>query len=160
MTQTQVNNIINFSFHFHQSMGCKIKEFSPDYLEEKFNSYFGMVPRKITDSEIKNLDHYKEFTEWKGSWRTEYTDHLFFIFKINTKVLTTRYKKVENTWKPTELVSLFEECIGDPNIITDWSYNGLHQKVKEIVEGWLSNDEIANDYRILMRDVKIDNILS
>ena len=152
MTQTQVNNIINFSFHFHQSMGCKIKEFSPDYLEEKFNSYFGMEPRKITDSEIKTLDHYKEFTEWKGSWRTEYTDHLFFIFKINTKVLTT--------WRPSELISLFEECIGDPNIIFDRPYDGLHRIIKYEITEWLSNDVIANDYRILMRDVKIDNILS
>jgi hypothetical protein len=45
-------------------------------------------------------------------------------------------------------------------MITDWPYNGLHQLVKNKVDEWLSNDEIANDYRILMRDVKIDNILS
>jgi hypothetical protein len=160
MTKTQVDNIIHFSFHFHQSMGCKIEEFSPDYIEEKFKYYFGIKPRKITDSEIKILDYYKEFTEWKRSWRTEYTDHLFFIFKINTKGLTIRYEKVENAWKPLELVSLFEEYIGDPNMITDWSYNGLHQLVKNEVDEWLSNDVIANDYRILMRDVKIDNILS
>ena len=56
MTKTQVNNIINFSFHFHQSMGCKIKEFSPDYLEEKFKSFVSKLDQyKPRDFIIENL---------------------------------------------------------------------------------------------------------
>ena len=159
MTKTQVNNIINFSFHFHQSMGCKIKEFSPDYLEEKFKSYFGMVPRKISSSEINILNQYLEFSQWKKIWRSEYIDHLFFIYKLNTKVLDTKYKK-ETAWRPSELVSLFEECIGDPNMIVDRPYDGLHIIIKYEITEWLLNDEIDKDYKSVMREVKIDNILS
>lgn len=160
MTKTQVDNIIHFSFHFHQSMGCNIKEFAPDYIEEKFSYYFGVKPRKITSTEISILDTYLEFNEWKTTWRCEYIDHLLFIYKLNTKGLSTKYQNGEIVWKPSELITLFEECVGDPNIITDWSYNGLHKKIKYEVEGWLSNEEIIKDYKIVIRDIKIDTILS
>lgn len=160
MTQTQVSNIINFAFHFHQSMGCKIREFAPDYIEEKFSYYFGVKPRKITSDEISLLDTYLEFHEWKTTWRCEYLDHLLFIYKLNTKGLSTRYQRGEIAWKPSELISLFEECVGDPNMISNHPYNGLHQKIKYSVEDWESNEEIIKDYKIVIRDIKIDNILS
>lgn len=160
MTQTQVSNIINFAFHFHQSMGCEIKEFSPDYIEEKFSYYFGVKPRKITSTEISLLDTYLEFHEWKTTWRCEYLDHLLFIYKLNTKGLSTKYQNGEMVWKPSELVSLFEECVGDPNMISNHPYNGLHQKIKYILKDWESNDEVVKDYKYVIRDIKIDNIIS
>ena len=160
MTQTQVSNIINFAFHFHQSMGCEIKEFSPDYIEEKFSYYFGVKPRKITSTEISMLDQYIQFHEWKKTWRCEYLDHLFFIYKLNTKRLSTKHKNGEMIWKPSELISLFEECVGDPNMIINHTYNGLHHKIKYSVKDWESNEEIIKDYKSVIRDINIDNILS
>lgn len=156
MKQEQVNNIINFSFHFHRSMGCKIKEFSPDYLEEKFNSYFGMKPKKITSTEFDILDHYLDFIEWKKMWKREYTDHLWFIYQLNKKSFSVDHKH----WKPNELISLFEECVGDPNLILYDTYYGLHTILKQEVTKWLSKDKIKNDYRSIIRDIKIDTILS
>ena len=146
MTKTQIDNIIHFTFHFN--LACDIKQFSPDYIEEKFNYYFGTKPKKITSEQTSILDTDLQFQEWKTTWRCEYIDHLWFIFKIN---------KMYD--KPSKLVSIYEECIGDPNMIIDSPYNGLHQVLKDLVEEWLLIDVVANDYKTLMRDIKINNLL-
>jgi len=142
-------------------MGCEIREFSPDYLEEKFNSYFGMKPKKITVSQNNIIDQYVEFCDWKSTWKCDYSDYLFFIFKINTKSLdASPNRRREIVWRPSELISLFEEFVGDPNMIVNHEYNGLHQKIKYCVKYWESSEDIIKDYKVVMRDIKLDNIFS
>lgn len=161
MNNTQLNNIIRFSFNFHQMMGSKIHEFDPGYILEKWTKYFGDAkPNPISDTtHIYMKSHFSKWIEkWGEGSYTEMSKYLSIIHSINTKGF--RKYDAENIicWLPSELISLFEKSIkGDiPNV----EYRGLHLIIEREIEDWFEDDNVNKDMTKIQRDMKIDNILS
>jgi hypothetical protein len=160
MNNAQLNNIIRFSFNFHQTMGNKIHEFDPGYILEKWTKYFGDVkPNPISDithSYIKS--HFSKWIEkWGEGSYTEMSKYLSIIHSINTKGF--RIYDAENIiyWLPSELISLFERSTkGD---ISNVEYRGLHYIIEREVEDWLKQDKVKKDIIQIQRDMKIDVLL-
>lgn len=161
MNNTQLNNIIRFSFNFHQMMGSKIHEFDPGYILEKWTKYFGDAkPNPISDTtHIYMKSHFSKWIEkWGEGSYTEMSKYLSIIHSINTKGF--RKYDAENIicWLPSELISLFEKSIkGD---ISNVEYRGLHLIIEREIEDWFEDDNVNKDMTKIQRDMKIDNILS
>lgn len=178
MNNAQLNNIIRFSFNFHQSMGNKIHEFDPGYILEKWTKYFGEVkPNTISDTtHIYIKSHFSKWIEnWGEGSYTEMSKYLSIIYQINTKgfikydainylslITNTNPLKFnrENIiyWLPSELISLFERSTkGD---ISNIEYRGLHSIIEREIEDWFKQDIVKKDMIQIQRDIKIENILS
>lgn len=130
MTKNQIDNLINFCFHFHKSMGFSIKgvtDFS--YIEEKWNKYIGFKP--IESDSIIEVSGYGENIK----------EILYFIQILNSKPL--------NTWCVSELVNSFKFHIGNTEEINKNLYTGLHMVIRNEVEIWLNKKDNLRDYKLM-----------
>ena len=88
MNNAQLNNIIRFSFNFHQTMGNKIHEFDPVYILEKWTKYFGDT-KPNTISEATHTSLRNNLSKWIEKWGegsyTEMSKYLSIIHAINIK---------------------------------------------------------------------------
>ena len=74
MNNAQLNNIIRFSLHFHESMGNKLYEYDPGYILEKWTKYFGeLKPNPISDTTHVYLKNY--FSNFYLPLPYQTTDH-------------------------------------------------------------------------------------
>ncbi len=161
MTKIQLDNLIKFSFNFHKTMGCSLKEHSADYLLEKWNKYIGTKPNAIKLPtrkyiiENKHL-HNDDIVEWISRWniQTEYDqvkEILNFILLINSKYFPTEKnrKELTNTWSVSDLIRAYKTTIGDPNLINNEPYSHLHALLIKSMNEWLKNDvETMRDYTL------------
>jgi len=132
MTKNQIDNLINFCFHFHSSMGFRMKSYPVDvdwdYVVEKWSKYIGIEP----------------------------TPRIFtLILTIETKSFISG-----RMWLPSELIYEFENFIGDPEKINKKLYNGLHPNIKDQIDFWLENEEVLKDWKSLLRNFKLDELLN
>ena len=112
MNNAQLNNIIRFSFHFHESMGNKLHEYDPGYILEKWTKYFGELnPNPISDTTHVYLRNYlsKWIDKWGEGSYIVMSKYLSIIHSINTKGFR-KYDAdyIQRDWLPSELVSIFE----------------------------------------------------
>lgn len=166
MNNTQLNNIIRFSFNFHQTMGSKIHEFDPGYILEKWTKYFGDAkPNPISETKHIFLRNY--LSKWIENWGegsyTVMSKYLSIIHAINVKGFR-KYdardvnENIHGSWLPSELLNLFERSTkGD---ISDIEYRSLHTSIEREIEDWFEDDNVKKDMIQIQRDMKINNILS
>ncbi len=162
MNNAQVNNIIRFSFHFHESMGNKLHEYDPGYILEKWTKYFGDAkPNPISETKHAYLRNY--FSKWIDKWGegsyTVMSKYLNIINSINIKGFR-KYDAayIQGDWLPSELVSIFESSTTGE--MSNIEYRGLHSVVETELEYWLKCENVKKDMIQIQRDMKIDNILS
>jgi hypothetical protein len=162
MNNAQLNNIIRFSFHFHESMGNKLHEYDPGYILEKWTKYFGELnPNPISDTTHVYLRNYlsKWIDKWGEGSYTVMSKYLSIIHSINTKGFR-KYDAdyIQRDWLPSELVSIFERSTTGE--MSNVEYRGLHSVVEIEVEYWLAGERVKKDMIQIQRDIKIENILS
>ena len=161
MTDTQFNNIIRFSFNFHSGMGCKIHEFSPEYIREKWSKYIGDLKPVVLSDELKKYStRYRlsseSFQKWRSFWG-EPIDELNIINLINCKSFKS---SSDNIWLASDLINLFSECLeGSIDLIRNVEYLGLHKFVEDRIDDWIEVEEVNNDYSMILRNIKIEEIL-
>ena len=165
MNNAQLNNIIRFSFNFHQTMGNKIHDFDPGYILEKWSKYFGEAePNTISDITHSYLRNYlsKWIDKWGEGSYTVMSKYLSIIHSINIKGFRKYdarniYEDIHGNWIPSELLSLFERSTkGD---ISDIEYRSLHTSIEREIEDWFEDDNVKKDMIQIQRDMKIDALL-
>lgn len=161
MNNAQLNNIIRFSFNFHQTMGNKIHEFDPGYILEKWSKYFGEVkPNTISDT--THIYMKSRFSKWIENWGegsyTEMSKYLSIIYQINTKGFIKYDAENIICWLPSELIELFKNST--KGNMSDIEYRSLHTSIEREIEDWLTQDKVKKDMTQIQRDIKIENILS
>ena len=161
MNNAQLNNIIRFSFHFHESMGNKLHEYDPGYILEKWTKYFGeLKPNSISDTTHVYLKNY--FSKWIDKWGegsyTVMSKYLSIIHSINLKGFR-KYDAdyIQGDWIPSELVSIFERSTNGE--VSNVEYRGLHSVVETEFEYWLGCKNVKQDMIQIKRDMKIDELL-
>ncbi len=162
MNNAQLNNIIRFSFHFHESMGNKLHEYDPGYILEKWTKYFGELnPNPISDTTHVYLRNYlsKWIDKWGEGSYTVMSKYLSIIHSINTKGFR-KYDAdyIQRDWLPSELVSIFERSTTGE--MSNIEYRGLHSVVEIELVYWLACENVKKDMIQIHRDIKIENILS
>ena len=129
MTKNQIDNLINFCFHFHSSMGFRMKnDIDWEYVVEKWNKYIG------TEATLRILN---------------------LILTLETKSFISG-----KMWLPSELIYEFTNFIGDPEKINKKRYNGLHPNIKDQIDIWLENEDVSKDWKSILRDFKLDELLN
>ena len=165
MTEAQLNNLVNFSFHFHEQMGMDVLGCSACYIHEKWDKYIGVKPIDDKSLKISTLNkikvnklshHYSRImTEWRKKWSwddSEYNDvkeKLYFICAINSKAY--------RDWTPSKLIKKIEECIGDSEKINADSYNNLHELIKRAVVVWQKVPAVSRSYTLLLLNNKLNS---
>jgi len=136
----------------------RIEDYSPDYIEEKFNKYFN-TPILNKDYNYGRLDKYEIFKNWKSRWG-DYNVYLLLILEINMKSFYIfRGENESNLWKTSELISLYENFI-DVEKINKEEYINLHDNIKGSRKEWLEIPSVENDYKRILRDIKIKELLN
>lgn len=156
MTKDQLNNLINFSFHFHEMMDMKILDCDKSYLIEKWDKYIGLKPKSIITYEyfIENKTYFhlvirRWFDRWDkdgDSW-VDVSPIINFINEIN---LLDPIGKFDKIMTPEDLINLFTKHIGDINKINKVEYNSLHQSIKTnyIVNRW--KNKLKREYNLTL----------
>ena len=155
MTKEQLDNLIYFTFHFHQTMDIKVLECDRDYLIEKWNKYIGVKPKSVNlsfefFSENKSYFHLnirRWFTKWdkKGEHWNEILPVINFINEINLLDPVGRFTK---QMTPEDLVMLFNKHIGDEKEINKKEYNSLHQLIRNKVTNWKT--KLQREYNLML----------
>jgi len=155
MTKEQLNNIINFSFHFHQTMDMKVLDCDRDYLMEKWDKYFGVNPKEVNITyeyflENKTYFHLvirRWFEKWdkEGKYWNEVLPIINFINEINLLDPSGRFNSIMT---PDDLISLFKKHIGDIEEINKQEYNSLHKLINSKVENWLN--KLKREYNLTL----------
>ncbi len=158
MTKEQLNNLIRFSFNFHYSMDSKLEDHNACYLLEKWNNYIGVKPTKeltinveqvYTNPQLYNAHLVTWIKRWFDANSFDDVKHIInFILIINSKSF---HNIGDNTkvWVPSQLIDIFEDNIGDSNLINGHEYKGLHRIVEAQVDKWLKYDDTINrDYQL------------
>jgi hypothetical protein len=161
-----INNIIRFSFHFHETMGNKLHEFEPGYILEKWIKYFGeLKPNPISDTTHVYLRNY--LCEWIDKWGegsyTEMSKYLSIIHTINTKQFRNFHRAknsdyIQRDWLPSELLSIFERSTTGE--MSNIEYRGIHSVVERELKYWLESKNVKEDMIKIQRDIKIELILN
>lgn len=123
---------------------------SPDYIWEKWQSYFGFIPE---DGEIYPQD--SDTIKWLKMWNLTNEDwqKLKSIVKF-IRVLNSRPfagipgTKWEDQWSPSELIETFEKIFGDKTKITRVEYLGLHSLIDHEIKHWLWQTDAKRDYNL------------
>ena len=161
MNNVQLNNIIRFSFNFHQTMGNKIHEFDPGYILEKWTKYFGEAePNSISDTTHIYLKKYlsKWIEKWGEGSYTVMSKYLNIIQSINVKGFIKYDAENIICWLPSELIELFKNST--EGNMSDIEYRSLHTSIEREIEDWFQDDNVKKDMIQIQRDMKIENILS
>ena len=163
MTKEQLDNLIYFTFHFHQTMDIKGFECDRDYLIEKWNKYIGVKPKSVNLSFeffSENMIYFhlnirRWFTKWdkKGEHWNEILPVINFINEINLlDPVGRRYHLHEQQFTkqmtPEDLVMLFNKHIGDEKEINKKEYNSLHQLIRNKVTNWKT--KLQREYNLML----------
>jgi hypothetical protein len=155
MTKEQLNNLIYFSFHFHETMDMKVLDCDKDYLIEKWDKYIGVKPKEVNITyeyflENKTYFHLvirRWFEKWdkNGESWDELSPIINFINEIN---LLDPPGKFNNMMTPEKLTTLFDKHIGYLEEINKQEYNSLHSLINKQVVRWLNKPEINREYKL------------
>lgn len=163
MTKIQLDNLINFCFNFHSSMGISILDCDADYLTEKWHKYIGEIPSDNSFLHIKELEEdlsplhkfgtivgfdskdvarTKTLIEWSKKW-PNYND----VKEIINFILIISSKSIDD-WTPTQIIEQFEYLIYKTDNINDEPYHNLHYNIRKHMNHWLESTYINRDYSL------------
>ena len=134
MEKSQLDNLINFVFVFHRQMDNNWIDCDPDYILEKWDKIIGTRSDKF----MFPKGNYS-IKEWKKRWNVteekyeEVKQIISFIIELNLRPIN-KYENTEYYWRPDDLVKIYEDNIGDSNLISKMNYNHIHELVKKSIE--------------------------
>lgn len=125
MEKSQLDNLINIAFLFNREMDSQWTDLNNDYILEKWNKIIGTEPDK-------SFSVYEDYVidNWKRKWLVKDDEYqrvkhiINFIRIVNTDV----------DWRPDNLVKIYEDNIGDPNLISKEYYDHIHASVKNAIQ--------------------------
>lgn len=131
MNKVQLDNLIRFSILFRME---GISNSSPDYIQEKFLSFFGNVSYKEVDIPIT-----EDMKLWASKWRFEdmgkIKNILLFINTINS------YRHLDITSIKDTYDNFFHNILNKCEV-------KLHASVELKISSWLESVVINRDYKI------------
>lgn len=141
LTETRFMNMIRFAFHFNRLMGSKVEDMDATYILEKWHSYFGnskppVITTDFVDSYIK--------TKWCERWSN------FDLVAGHIQLIQSIQKKMT----PLLIIENFNGIEWD--VTHDFSYNGLHPKIRQVMEGWEHSHE--DEMKTILRQIRINHI--
>ena len=142
LTETRLENMIRFAFHFNRLMGSRIEDIDATYILEKWHSYFGnSKPPAITtdfvDSFIK--------TKWCERWSN------FDLVAGHIQLIQSIQKKMT----PLLIIEMFDGTEWDDT--HDFSYNGLHHKIRQVMHEWEHSHD--DEMKSILRQIRINDIV-
>jgi hypothetical protein len=148
----QIVNLTKFNVHFSKFVDhCDLLKQSPDYIIEKYNHWIGFEP---------TVEH-KMYTP---DDMTDFFNKYWKIWRPSTKYINNKLKNILMYLYSTQNLSLltmvekFEEYIGPLHMISDTQdKKGLHHLTEKFVHQLLEKN--ANNVKVVLRDMKIDNIV-
>jgi hypothetical protein len=148
----QIVNLTKFNVNFSKYVdSCDLLKQSPDYILEKYNHWIGFEP--TVEHKLYTPDDMTDFFNkyWK-MWRPSAND-------INNKLKNIlMYLNSTQNLSIVEMSEKFEEYIGPMSMISDVpNKNGLHHRTNNFVDQILEKN--ANNVKIVLRDMKINNIV-
>lgn len=146
----KIKNLLKFNLIFSQfTNGASSAEevlitSSPDYIFEKFKNFLGFEPvYKEIELTVKEQDFLIEYNKiWNN---IEYKNILIYL--INTSNLNIK-----------NLYYSFEKYIGDFDMITSKTTNGLHDKIEKDLLTVIMLDN-RKYIEVISRDIKINSLL-
>ncbi len=154
MTRSQLNNLIGFTFNFHENMGNKVLDCDSSYLLEKWEKYIGVSTKNNIsyDYFLENKTYFHlVIRRWFGKWDKNGKDWdnilpiLNFINEIN---LLDPMGRFNNIMTPDDLIKLFNKHIGDVNEINKCEYKHLHANVVKRVDTWIN--KLKREYNLTL----------
>jgi hypothetical protein len=166
MTKSQLDNLIHFCFIFRVDIG--IDSCSSDYILEKWNKFIGVKPYsndgvsvEYLEEDMRDLKKYngcvvgmgredihrvESLLDWSKKWGDydKVKEILHFILLLDSK----EFISGRNLALPSELVSLFEDWIGNPEEINKEEYTHIHTNTIKDINEWLENTDINRDYKL------------
>ena len=142
LTEDRFRNMIRFSFHFNRHMGNKVEDMDAGYILEKWYNYFGDSKPPVITKDF--IDAYI-VAKWCERWSNfdMVAGHIQLIQKLQTKM------------SPFAIVEVFYGTQWD-DTCRDVSYNGLHAKIRQIMEEW---EHSHNDQMLtILRELRINNL--
>lgn len=147
----QIVNLTKFNVNFSKYVdSCDLLKQSPDYIIEKYYHWIGFEP--IVEHKIYTLDDMTGFfNKYCKIWKIDTEGYpklknilMYLYFTQNLNVITMS----EN----------FERYIGSMSMISDFPDKpGLHHRTNKFVDEIL--DANKNNIRVVLRNMKIDNIV-
>lgn len=144
MEKSQLDNLINIAFLFHRQMDNQWMDLNNDYIIEKWNKIIGTKSNKsVFMPEDDNV------LMWKTKWFINLEEYdqvkqiLSFIRQLNIRPIfvyreSTDNYLLNNNWRPDDLVKLYKNNIGDPNLISKEYYGHIHALVKNAIQFYKS----------------------
>lgn len=142
MDRSKIDNLIKLSFNFHKNMDGHYYEQSPDYILEKWDKYIGVTPTKKKDVPLIE-NYHKKWISKDDIWDLDF-DKLDSVIGY----LDSINKRSIHHWSVSDLIRIFEECIGDVNEINDSPYDSLHALIKRQIVNWLNTTVNKRDYKL------------
>jgi hypothetical protein len=142
LTETRLENMIRFAFHFNRLMGSKVEDMGATYILEKWHSYFGnskppVITTDFVDSFIK--------TKWCDRWSN------FELVAGHIQLIQSLQKKMT----PLLIIEMFDGIEWDDT--HDFSYNGLHPKIRQVMHEWEHSHD--DEMKTILRQIRINDIV-
>ena len=142
LTETKLENMIRFAFHFNRLMGSKVEDMDATYILEKWHSYFGnSKPPAITTDFIDSFIT----PNWCERWSN------FDLVAGHIQLIQSIQKKMT----PLLIIEMFDGTEWDDT--HDYSYNGLHHKIRQVMDEWVHSHE--DEMKTILRQIRINNIV-
>lgn len=134
--------MIRFAFHFNRLMGSRIEDIDATYILEKWHSYFGnSKPPAITTDFIDSFIT----PNWCERWSN------FDLVAGHIQLIQSIQKKMT----PLLIIEMFDGTEWDDT--HDYSYNGLHHKIRQVMDEWVHSHE--DEMKTILRQIRINNIV-
>ena len=144
MEKSLLDKLINIAFLFHRQMDNQWMDLNNDCIIEKWNKIIGTKSNKsVFMPEDDNV------LMWKTKWFINLEEYdqvkqiLSFIRQLNIRPIfvyreSTDNYLLNNNWRPDDLVKLYKNNIGDPNLISKEYYGHIHALVKNAIQFYKS----------------------
>ena len=139
MEKSQLDNLINFAFIFHIQCDSKWMNHDVAYFLDKWQKIIGTKSTKnVFIPECENIKNWTETWRVTDSEYNEVKQILSFIRQLNSRpinnILETDNHLPNNNWRPDDLVKLYKNNIGDPNLISKDYYGHIHESIKRAIK--------------------------
>ena len=147
----QIVNLTKFNVNFSKYVdSCDLLNQSPDYIIEKYNHWIGFTPTVVSKLHTPG-DMTDFFNKYCKIWKLDTECYhklknilMYLYFTQNLNVITMSEK--------------FEEYIGPMSMISEVPDKpGLHHRTNKFVDEVLEGNK--NNIKVVIRDMKIDNIV-